>query len=165
VTCAALIGGLAMFLTSLVAHVIVWRAGRPETYRTWLPTLAMIFGLLPAITIWLTAPGALAAAGMVLLHGSLAAVYVVGYTLVSAFSPSIELLKLLDRTPGGIPASALALPLTPGSLTEERLDNLEAADLVRRDGDRLELGRRGARLTGIVLLYRHAVGLPDGQGG
>ena len=81
------------------------------------------------------------------------------------FSPSVELLKLLDRAPDGIPTSSLRLPFLAGALTTERLDNLTAADLVRRNGARLELGPRGVHLTRLVLNYRHAIGLRDGGGG
>jgi hypothetical protein len=102
---------------------------------------------------------------MLLLHGSLAAVYIIGYTLVTAFSPSVELLKLLDRTPDGIPAASLRLPFLAGALTSGRIDNLRDAGLVRYNGARLELGDRGVRMTQLVLLYRHAVGLRDGEGG
>jgi hypothetical protein len=163
--CAALISGLVLFLLSLALHVIVWRVRRPESYRAWLPTLAVIFGPLAAAIAWFIAPTPLDVAALLLLHGSLAAVYVIGYTLVSAFSPSVELMKLLDRTPAGIPISSLRLPFSAGVLIDDRIDNLAASGLVRRSGSRLELGPRGARLTRLVLLYRRAIGLRDGEGG
>ncbi len=163
--CAALINGLALFLLSLALHVIVWRVRRPESYRAWLPTLAVIFGPLAAAIAWFIVPTPLDVTALLLLHGSLAAVYVIGYTLVSAFSPSVELLKLLDRTPAGIPIASLRLPFSAGVLIEDRIDNLMAAGLVRQNGSRVELGPRGARLTGLVLLYRRAIGLRDGEGG
>jgi hypothetical protein len=163
--CAVLIDGLALFLSCLALHVIVWRIRRPASYRTWLPALMVIFGPVPAAVAWVIAPAPLDAVAVLLLHGTLAAVYVIGYTLVSAFSPSIELLKLLDRTPAGIPSSALRLPFLAGALTADRIDDLTAAGLVQQNGRRVELGARGARLTGLVLTYRHAIGLRDGEGG
>src|SRR5215510_4898470 len=163
--CAVLVAAVEVFAWSLAIHVIVWRIHRPESYRAWLPILIVIFGPLAAGVAWLLVPTRLDAAAVLLLHGTLSAVSIIGYTLVSAFSPSVELLKLLDRTPDGIPTSSLRLPFLAGALTGDRIDNLTAAGLVRREGTHLELGPRGARLARLVLLYRHAIGLPDGEGG
>ena len=163
--CAALIGGLALFMLSLALHVIVWRIRRPISYRAWLPALVIIFGPVAAAIAWSVVASPQDLAAVLFLHGSLAAVYVIGYTLVSAFSPSLELLKLLDRTPAGLPTSSLRLPFLAGALTGDRIDNLTAAGLVKEDGARLALGPRGMQLTRLVLFYRHAIGLPDGGGG
>jgi hypothetical protein len=160
-----LFGGIGLFLFSLAVHVVVWRIHRPESYREWLPILLVIFGPLAMALAWAVAPTKLDAAGMLLLHGSLAGVYIIGYTLVSGVSPSVELLKLLDRMPAGLPVASLRLPFLAGALTGDRIDNLEAAALVQRNGDRLELGPRGISMTRLMLLYRHAVGLRDGGGG
>ena len=84
--CAALIGGVALFTVSLALHVIVWRIRRPVSYRAWLPALAIIFGPVAAAIAWSMAASPRDLAAVLLLHGSLAAVYVIGYTLVSAFS-------------------------------------------------------------------------------
>src|SRR5262245_51012672 len=163
--CAVLVAAFAVFASSLAIHVIAWQIQRPESYRAWLPILVVIFGPFAAGVAWLLVPTGLDMAAVLLLHGTLSAVYVIGYTLVSAFSPSVELLKLLDRTPEGIPTSSLRLPFLAGALTSDRIDNLTAAGLVRRAGTHLELAPRGARLAKLVLFYRHAIGLPDGEGG
>src|SRR5881296_2215341 len=148
--CEVLVDGVVVFACSLAIHVVVWRIRQPESYRAWLPILAVIFGPVAAGIGWLLVPSRLDAAAVGLFHGTLSAVYVVGYTLVSAFSPSVELLKLLDRTPEGIPTSSLQLPFLAGALTGDRIDNLTAAGLVRRAGARLELGPQGVRLTRLV---------------
>jgi hypothetical protein len=163
--CIVLIDGLALFVASLALHVLVWRVRRPESYRGWLPVLIMIFGPVAGGIAWLTMPAPLQLAAVLLLHGSLAAVYIIGYTLVTACSPSVELLKLLDRTPEGIPISALRLPGLAGALTGDRLDNLAGAGLIRQDGGHVQLDVRGVQLTRLVLWYRHAIGLRDGEGG
>ena len=163
--CAVLIDALALFLLCMALHVTVWRIRRPESYRTWLPALVAICGPMAAVIAWLIVPAPVALAAVLLLHGALAGVYVIGYTLVSGFSPSVELLKLLRRNPEGIPTASLRLPFLAGALTTERLDNLTAAGLVQQNGTRLELGPRGVQLTRLVLMYRHAIGLRDGGGG
>jgi hypothetical protein len=163
--CDVVIDGFALFLFSLAVHVIVWRIRRPESFRAWLPALAVIFGLLPAAIAWLVAPTPLEVAAVLLLQGSLAIVYIIGYTLVSAFSPSVELLKLLDRAADGVPISELQLPFVAGGLTTERIDNLAASGFVRQTGPRLGLCPRGVWITRLMLMYRHAIGLPDRGGG
>jgi hypothetical protein len=163
--CIPLFGGLAVFLFSLALHVVVWRIRTPATYKTWLPALVVIFGPLAVGAAWIVAPTPLEFAAVLLLHGTLAAVYVIGYTLVTASSPSVELLKLLDRTPAGIPTASLRPSVLTGALTNDRIDTLVAARLVRCKGARLELDDRGRLLTRLVLLYRHAIGLRDGEGG
>ena len=163
--CIVLIDGIAIFGASLALHVIVWRVWRPESYRAWLPALIVIFGPVGGGTAWLMVPASPLLAAVLLLHASFAAVYIIGYTLVTAFSPSVELLKLLDRTPGGIPISALRLPGLAGALTGDRLDNLAGAGLIRQDGGHVQLDVRGVQLTRLVLWYRHAIGLRDGEGG
>jgi hypothetical protein len=135
--CVVVADAFGLFLMSLVLHVVAWRIRRPESYRAWLPLLIVIFGVVP----------------------------VIGYTLISAFSPSVELLKLLDRTPGGVPIAELQLPFVAGGLTTERIDNLTAAELVRRTGPSVTLGEKGVWLSRMVLVYRHAIGLPDSGGG
>jgi hypothetical protein len=163
--CALLIDGLALFVLSLAIHVIVWRVRRPESYRAWLPALLVVFGPVAGGLAWLAVPAPLQLAAVLLLHGSLAAVYTIGYTLVSAFSPSVELLKLVDRTPGGIPVAALRLPGLAGALSGDRIENLAAAGLIRQIGTQVHLDSRGMRLARLVLFYRHAIGLRDGEGG
>jgi hypothetical protein len=147
VIAVALFGGIGLFLFSLAVHVAVWRIHRPESYREWLPILVVIFGPLAMTLAWAVAPTKLDAAAMLLLEGSLAGVYIIGYM------------------PAGLPIASLRLPFLAGALTGDRIDNLEAAGLVQRNGDRLELGPRGISMTRVVLLYRHAVGLRDGGGG
>jgi hypothetical protein len=163
--CLILGAGLAVFVGGLALHVLIWRVKRPVSYRAWLPLLAIVFGPMATAAAWyaVPAPGELAA--VLLLHYALSAAYVIGYTLISAFSPSVEMLKLIDRAGGSLPVSALDLPFLAGALTDERIRNLEQAGLVTIDRGDLVLGRKGRRLTSLVLLYRRAIGLSDGGGG
>jgi hypothetical protein len=163
--CLPLMEGLALFAGSLVVHALVWRIKRPSSYRAWLPALGAIFGPLAIMVSWYVVPTRLELLAVLLLHFTLAGVYMIGYTLISAFSPSVELLKLLDRSPGGVPLEALRLPFLVGALTGDRIANLEAAGLVAVDGGRLGLGPKGRLMTTMMLFYRHAVGLHDGGGG
>ena len=163
--CDLIIEGLALFIVSLAIHVMVWRIRPPESYRGWLPALIIIFGPVAGGIAWLMVPAGLPLAAVLLLHGSLAAVYTIGYTLVTAVSPSLQMLKLLDRAPAGLPIAAVRLPGLEGALTTDRLANLAGAGLIRQIGAQVCLADRGVQLTRLVLLYRHAIGLRDGEGG
>ena len=158
-------GGLGLFAGGLVLHVLAWRLWQPTSYRAWVPLLAVIFGPIATVVAWLVMPTPVELAAALLLHYSLSAAYVIGYTLISAFSPSVEMLKLIDRSGGSLPVTALNLPFLAGALTDERIRNLEQAGLVTIDRGDLVLGDKGRRMTSIMLLYRRAIGLRDGGGG
>ena len=158
-------GGLGLFAAGLALHVLVWRVWPPASYRAWVPLLALIFGPVATLAAWLTLPRGVELAAVLLLHYALSAAYVIGYTLISAFSPSVEMLKLIDRSAGSIPVTALDLPFLAGALTDDRIRNLAQAGLVNIEAGGLVLGDQGRRMTSVVLLYRRAIGLRDGSGG
>lgn len=161
----ALGGGLGLFAGGLALHVVAWRIWQPVSYRAWVPLLAIIFGPMATAAAWMVVPSRVELAAVLLLHYALSGAYVIGYTLISAFSPSVEMLKLIDRSGGSLPVSALDLPFLAGALTDERIRNLEQAGLVTIDQGDLVLGNKGRRMTSIMLLYRRAIGLRDGGGG
>jgi hypothetical protein len=165
--CAVVVEAAGLFASCLILHVIVWRVRRPTSYRHWLPLLTGLFLIAgPLVAWWLTSGQATAARVAVLfLHASVSAVYIIGYTLVSAFSPSIEILKLLDRTPGGLARAQIQLPYLDAALGGNRVLTLVDDGVIEADGDRVRLGSRGRTLASLALWYRHAIGLPDGAGG
>jgi hypothetical protein len=174
--CAVLIESAAVFALCTAIQVLIWRIRRPERYHQWLPALVAIFLVAgPSAAWWLVARGLVAGSrsfgplaewvAVLLLHGSASAVYIIGYTLVSAFSPSIEILKLLERTSGGLTRADIQLPFLDSALGGNRVVTLVADGMVRADGDRVRLGPRGQTLASLVLFYRHAIGLPDRAGG
>lgn len=166
--CRILLDAVGVFAACLLLHVAWWRIHRPLAYRQWVPALAIIFLIVGPLLAWIPLRGHGAWMNwlaVMLLHVSASAVYILGYTLVSAFSPSVELLKLLARTPGGLLRSEVDLPFLRIALGGNRVDNLLASGMVCADGDDVRLGRRATTLTELVLLYRHLIGLPDGTGG
>lgn len=175
--CAILLDAAAVFLACLIVHVVWWRVRRPVAYRQWVPALAVVFLLFGPALAWsllrmeplraLVSPAETVTAwlAVMLLHLSASLVYIIGYTLVSAFSPSVEILKLIDRTPAGLTRAEIDLPFLREALGGNRVDNLLAGGMVCADGDDVRLGPRATTLTRLVLFYRHAIGLPDGTGG
>lgn len=163
----ALIESAALFLGGLVLHVAIWRVKRPESYRVWLPLLVVIFlAAAPAAAWQFTRTTTVAEfAAVLLLHGAVSCVYIIGYTLVSSFSPSIEILRLLERSPSGLRREEIRLPYLDRALGGNRVVTLVQDGMIQADGDRVRLGSGGRLIATLVLFYRHTIGLPDGAGG
>lgn len=173
--CAILLEGLTLFTWCLALHVVIWRIRRPTTWAQWLTALVMVFLVagpgvgwlivqpaflddsgLPPLTEWLA---------LMLLHGPLSAVYIIGYTLISGFSPSVEILKLLERTPGGLLRAEVDLPFLRDALGGDRVGNLLAGGLIRHVGQEVQLAPGARVLTAVVSSYRQLLGLPERGGG
>ena len=163
---AVLVEAAALFAGCLVLHVIIWRVRRPESYRVWLPLLVAIFLVAGPILEWKLTRGTTSELlAVLLLHASLSCVYIIGYTLISSFSPSIEILKLLDSAPSGLRREDIKLPYLDAALGGNRVVTLVHDGMIQADGDRVSLGSSGRLLATLVLFYRHTIGLPDGVGG
>jgi len=162
-----LVEAAALLAGCLALQIVIWRVRRPVSYRAWLPLLVGIFLVAGPLAEWrltrTTAVPELLA--VLLLHGAASCVYIIGYTLLSSFSPSIEILKLLDAAPAGLQRDAIRVPYLDTALGGNRVVTLVGDGMIRADGDRVRLGPRGQVLAGLVLLYRHTIGLPDGAGG
>jgi hypothetical protein len=168
-----LLSSLAIFAVCQLIHIAWWRVRRPATYAGWVPALTMIFFVAGGALAWWAANrvpvsgagASMAWAAIMLCHGALALVYIIGYTLVVAHSPSLEILKRLSHAEGGLPRASVALARPDEELTGQRIRNLCDGSMLRNDAASLSLGPRGTLLAGTVLFYRHLVGLPDGEGG
>jgi hypothetical protein len=175
--CGILFEAAAIFVGCLAVHVAIWRIRRPVSYRAWLPLLVLIFLVAgPAVGWWLVGARVLMAAearpdrivewaAVLLLHGSASTVYIIGYTLLSAFSPSIEIMKRLEQAPGGLAREEIDVPFLRTTIGGERVINLLEDGLLVAEGDAVKLSSRASTLAGITMLYRHVIGLPDGTGG
>jgi hypothetical protein len=165
-----------LYAACLLLHVVVWRVWRPRTFHQWLPALAVIFlggGVL--LGWWLSDlahnDGELAGhgralhfVGLMALHLPASLVYIIGYTLISAFSPSVELLKLIERAPG-LRRADIDLPYLRTIVGGDRLKNLVSEGMLQVRRDVVRLGPKADRIVRLVLWYRHTVGLPDETGG
>jgi hypothetical protein len=160
-----LLKSAGLFALSVLVHVVAWRAWRPRTYRAWLPSLTGIFVVLAGVIAWLASTSLTELAAILLFQWSLSVVYIIGYTLLTAFSPSIEILKLIDRSPGGLTLAEMDLPFLANALSGDRIGNLGGAGLVEESHGMLRLGSKGRLIVGPVQLFRHAIGLRDGGGG
>jgi hypothetical protein len=157
----------ALFTGCMIVQIAIWRIHRPKTYRVWLPLLVGIFLIAgPAVEWRLTRTAAIAELlAVLLLHGAVSCVYIIGYTLLSSFSPSIEILKLLEATPAGLRREDIRIPYLDTAVGGNRVITLVDDGMIQADGDRVRLGSGGQVLAALVLFYRHTIGLPDGAGG
>ena len=172
-----LIKAALTFLVTVGVHIIVWRIHRPVSYRGWLPALLGLFvvgGALVAAALVqgprLTGGGTIGEplvewCAIALLHGAVGLVYTIGYTLLLVGSPSLVILERLSAAPGGLRIDDVGLPMTADDLVGMRMEDLTRSGLVTADPRARHLTPKGRRLTWWVLLYRHMIGLPDGEGG
>jgi hypothetical protein len=163
----AIVEAAMLFVSALALHVVIWRVKRPETYRVWLPLLVVIFLVAAPLIGWkltrtATVPEFLA---VLLLHGAVSCVYIIGYTLISSFSPSIEILRLLERHGSGLRREEIKLGYLDQALGGNRVVTLVNDGMIHADGDRVRLGSSGRLIATLVLFYRHLIGMPDGAGG
>lgn len=175
---AIVIQGVAVFAFCIAVHIGLWRVQAQPTFHQWLPKLLLIFFAAgSALAFWLTlqshpAAGSAATshgamlhfAAVFLIYGPLAMVYTIGYTLISAFSPSIELLKFLDAHPGAR-IDQVDLPYLRTIVGGDRVRNLIVEGMLDARGEHLALGPRSRLLVTLFLVYRRVIGLPDGSGG
>jgi hypothetical protein len=164
--CAVLGHGAVVVAFCLLLHVVWWRLAKPQAFRAWVPALAVIFlACGPAAAWWLAGERPLTHwVAVLVLHVPFSVVYIIGYTLLSAFSPSIEMMKLLERSPG-LDRRNIQLPYLRSALGTDRVRNLLHEGMIREEAGSVVLGPRARLLTAVCLAYRHFVGLPDGAGG
>ena len=165
------------FLCAATIHIVTWHIHRPTEYRAWVPALLAIFVGLGAVIAALLVYYAplppdprlggplLEWCAIALLQTSVGLVYTFGYTLMLVGSPSLLILQRLSAAPGGLRIDEIGLPMTGAALVGMRIDNLMASGWVTGAPGPLLLTLKGRRLTRAVVLYRHVIGLRDGEGG
>ena len=160
---AVLVRGLALFTLCLSIHVLIWRCRAIRSHAAW---LVLIFILFPGGVLGGTAVlGKVSTAWFLsyVLHGSLALAYMVMYTAVRSFSPSVA---ILDKVARSMPAGVEPDGLRPEWFTDSRLSglrwqNLAAGAFISVTGGILTLEPRGRLVARAFLLFRRSLGLPD----
>lgn len=163
--------GLALLLCSVALQVVVWRFFPVKNQPT---RLAAIFVVLPAFLVifsgavlssWPWIPNwSWAAWSLVyLLDLSLALSYMLLYTAVTGFSPSIAILEHVEES---MPHGLRREELVPHWFTEENLAGLRHENLVRRrliahSRGLLSIQPRGRFIARCFLIFRRFVGLAD----
>lgn len=101
-----------------------------------------------------------------IFHFIISMVYMIGYTAITTFGPSIEIIEALEDSPEGLSQEELPkMSFFNEPLSDIRIKNLIASKLIVEEHGYLNLTGRGRSIVDVVLLYRHLIGLPDGGGG
>ena len=167
---AILLYSLALFCCCLAIHILVCRILKVRRYALW---LSLIFLIGPAIGLALGLSGVLARTLrgielpqlllIYLLHFSLSISYMLLYTGIIGFSPSIAILQHVAASmPTGLPRDQLApIWFTDEMLSGARHNNLKQMDLISESGGVLRLHTRGRFIASCFLVFRRLLSLPD----
>lgn len=157
--------GLGLFVFSMAAHILIWRSVRVKNHPSW---LTAVFLVLPVFIVILfsiaTSRWPWEGLGLAyLLDLSLSLSYMLLYTGIVGFSPSIAILERVEASmPRGLPREELV----PHWFTHERLagarhDNLLHRRLISDSDGILRLLPRGRFVARCFLIFRRFLGLPD----
>lgn len=163
--------GLGLLLCSMALHIVIWRSfpvrnqpSRLILIFVALPTLIVaacltVFSSWSVIPKWSWAIWCL----VYLLDFSLSVSYILLFTAITGFSPSIAILERVEKSmPDGLPRNELV----PHWFNHEKLagarhDNLVTRGLVSGTGGILLLQPRGRFIARCFLIFRRFLGLPD----
>lgn len=149
---------VALFAACLVLQVVVWRyfAIAGQGMR-----LVAVFVVLPGIVC--ATPVEISWALTYLLHVCMSVCYIILYTGVTGFSPSIAILERVDRSmPEGLTREQLPPQwFTDTHLSGARRENLLSGGLITESGGTLRLTARGKFIAACFLIFRRFIGLPD----
>lgn len=154
--------GILSYAIAHLAHIVIWRIHPVERDVRVLFAILLVVPLVLWLALLAWIPGASYAA--LLVHLALAANYIAIYPALQATSPTIEMLYLMGKTPGGVSEENLVGLLGGEKLVEHRISDLERGDLVKRKDGKLILGTKGKGLANVFYLYRKLIGLPSGAG-
>jgi len=167
---AILYRGVALFCCCLAIHIFIWRIWRIRSEGLW---LALIFLVAPAIILatylgfsvgWTDARIEWPPLGLIyLLHCAVSVSYMLLYTGIANFSPSIAILqRVASSMPTGLERDQLAPDwFTDALLTGGRNENLKNLGLVSESGGSLQLQPGGRFIAFCFLVFRRLLGLPD----
>jgi hypothetical protein len=170
---AVVLYGIAVFAVCMALHIVIWRMKVPWVSSA---VLLLIFWIVPAVLLLVVA---FAAGGMrdrlglsslqvlevLLLHLSLACVYMAGYPAVRAVSPSLDILLMISASRGKrMRAEDMLRRYADQRLVTARIDDLRTYRLLAERDGRYTLTLPARCIARTFLLYRRFLGLPMGGG-
>ncbi len=161
--------GLVLFVFCLSLHVFVWRLRRPSsTHRALFLIflgLPLLMAVVSSVVFSFSSDGLRVLAGVMLLHLSLGAAYIMSYPAVEAISPSLAIAIMLK----GAGASGLGREDLLGIFSDEvvlgpRLADLERAGMITSSDGSISITGRGRALVIPFIALRRILGLTEGAG-
>jgi hypothetical protein len=149
---------LALFLTALGLHLILWRVRLPR-YHT--RTLLMLFGFI--LGGWLAAwpfhrMELFQVVHVCLFYVSLCFYYVITYTAIEGDSPTLSLIRHLAVRGRGISSRELHEFLEERPFIKARIAALLHDGLLREENGRYFLAGRGSLFFRLILAFRRLYG-------
>lgn len=178
--CAILIKSLLLFLSCVFLQVLIWRV-IPEDSRhklhffKALPWMIAIFiGVGSLSGYWMAGIPFLDSIifsiesqflAIMCFHFFASMIYISLYTVFAAFSPSMELLKIVESNmPNGIARNEIKLPLIEDVLFKERYENLITTKMILVRDDHFYLAWRGWLVANVFLSIHRLLGITAGKG-
>ena len=163
----ALLLGLSIFATCWLLHVVIWWIHRPAAYPIWLPIIFLHVPLIVILTIGFTryslpsGCGAPTIVAAFFLHAVIAACYMGGYAGIIEYSPSAEILRVVQANmPHGTPLESLCVStLSEEALTGKRITHLLASRMIALENGVLRLTPRGHAIVNLCVAYRSVFGI------
>jgi hypothetical protein len=143
----ALLTALALFGTAWLVHLLWWRLAPPRRHTA---ALLFLFALLPVPAALALPAGLLPAAaevpGVLALYAGAAACYLIVYTGIEQTSPTLVLVRALERAgQGGCSREDLMPLITDDLFVRPRLEALALDGLISRQTGGWALTPRGRR--------------------
>lgn len=162
---------LALFLSAMFLHVIVWRVFR---LRRFLQALIIVLMVIPVVAVFFInyAMNSQASSfsisdwlGVLLMHLSLTSAYILSYPAIQAKCPSLTMLLLIENSDEkGATLEELSNAFSDESIRDSRLEDLVSDSMVVcKDGDYYMTAKGGFILKPLIIL-RRLLGLPTGEG-
>lgn len=155
----------AVFVAALVVHLVLWRIRMPRHHTSALLVIFAVVFLL-AIPVLLTAvPMWPDRMRMALLYLGASLCYVITYSAIEGDSPTLSLMRLLDRNgAGGMPKADVDHFLAERPFVKARLAALILSGHVREEGGHYRLAGPPSLPFRVILGFRKLYG-PIAKGG
>lgn len=149
----------AWFLAALAIHLLVWRVRIPK-FQT--RALLGIFALVPAgefLLGWGPRLGTFEVAHICLFYVALSFSYIITYSALEGDSPTLSLIRHLDRSRGqGIASKDVESFLQDRPFIKARLEALIRDGLVREEQGRYFVEGHGSLFFRLILGFRRLYG-------
>jgi hypothetical protein len=143
---AALLTPLALFGAAWVLHALWWRLAPPRRHTAALAALFAVVPLVAAVAFPDCLPRAADLPAALALYLGAAACYLIVYTGIEQTSPTLVLVRALERAgPGGCSREDLAGLITDDLFVRPRLEALAMDGIVARGPGGWALTQRGRR--------------------
>lgn len=147
-----------------MSHIVIWRLAHVKRHVLLLTTLFLLLPTISWLAVAFLTDFGLDAVPSWLTHVSLSLSYIAIYPAFQASSPTLHLVESLHFHPMGMTREAILAKFATDSVVADRLNDLEASGLLKREGANWRLSKKGACLNLLFRSYRSFLGLPEGAG-